>query len=131
MNKKGIVALLIILITFAGVISYNSYKNMPKSVVGTYCAGDQKSEDAKYIALQNDGGYIIYEQFNLIEKGSYKKEHENIFSLTPENKDEIMQWIIYNERDLIYYINSLDSPAVFSRISDIPTYINLQDFDLK
>lgn len=131
MSKKSKYVILIILILCAGVISYNSYKNMPKDVAGTYCSGDEKSGNAKYIALDKDGGYVIYEQFNFIEKGSYKKEYENMFSLKAETEGEATQWIIYNERDLIHYINSPDSPSLFVRISDIPTYINLQDFDLK
>lgn len=130
MSKKSRYVVLIILIVCAGVISYSSYKSTPKNVVGTYCAGDEQSGDAKYIALNREGGYVIYEQFNLIEKGSYKKEYENMFSLKTETEGEVKQWIIYNERDLIHYINSPGSPILFVRISDIPTYINLQDFDL-
>lgn len=136
-DKKGTIVILVLLaISFCiniFFITYTCYKNSSasdKPIVGTYCTSNGPSGNGIYFCFERDGNYVIYKQFNVIENGTYKKENNNIYLLKKSGNDK-SQYIIYNDNDSIHYVDSSNNVTYFSRIGDIPTYINVQKSDTK
>lgn len=127
-NKKVflvvVVLLAISLITNLYLITYNSVEKKI-SIVGTYCSGKQELENTEYITFDKNGKYIMYKQFEVLEKGNYSLQKEKVISL--ESSDNSITNVLMGEGSVIYYIDKMSDIKCLNKISDIPTYININD----
>ena len=99
------------------------------SIVGTYCTGEGFSDNDKYIVFQKDSSYMIYRQFEIIEEGKYSAvdiNNANIFTLI-SNDNAFRHFIAYYQPNAVSLFENDNNVVSFTRISDIPTFINLQN----
>lgn len=99
------------------------------SIVGTYCTGEGFSDNDKYIVFQKDSSYMIYRQFEIIEEGKYSAvdiNNANIFTLI-SNDNAFRHFIAYYQPNAVCLFENDNNVVSFTRISDIPTFINLQN----
>lgn len=69
---------------------------------------------------------MLYKQFELLEQGGYKPEAANVYALTPQNG--AARSVIYEDgANTLYYTGFDNNIEVFSKISQTPTFINLQE----
>lgn len=131
-GKKQLVVhvlLIISLLLNIGLLVFAFYqKPQPLvSITGTYIAGAEVSPDCNYLVLQADGSYVLYKQFELLEEGCYMPEAANIYALTAQ--DGAARSVIYEDGADTLYVTGLDnSIVVFSKISQMPTFINLPKY---
>lgn len=109
------------------LITLITLEESPKQFVGTYCTGDEKNPTTLYIVFERDGKYVVYKQFEYIETGNYYKDGSSngVYILTMTDS-EAKRFVAFNGSDQIYYFNPDNGITVFSRISEIAVYINLQ-----
>ncbi len=115
MRHKYIPVLIVILVlaasAAAGIIFYDrSETTVSGSAVGTY---KTSGYDAVYYVLDDEGMYCRYEQYSILEKGSYKADGNSI-SLSSGKKLTLEDRKLYDE-----------SGDVYEKFSDTPTYVNV------
>ncbi len=120
-NYKYIILITLILVLFILNLEkqINEYQ-MNKDVVGTYIMGEAVTGNAEYFVFDNNNYYCRYKQFNVIQEGEYEKIHGNVYILN----NELKEYIVYSN-DEIFYFNQ-DDVCFYSRIDDIPLFINVQ-----
>lgn len=103
-------------------------KNTNKSIVGTFCSGNELSEEAVYITLYPDNTYLLYHQFDIISEGEYENDNVgDVEILYFDKKDDIVLFAIYDYQDSLFLLDSTSNSRKigFKRISDIPLEINV------
>lgn len=127
-SKNTILIIILLILVCSNLVSLSLIlpKNDTKSPIGTYCTGNGISENDRYLVLQKDGSYVLYKQFELIEKGNYWSNDSSIYSLIPES-DSLEHSIVYNT-DTIYFFDSYRGVIIYTKIDSVPTYINLPNF---
>lgn len=132
-KKNSIVLVLVIVLTVSllanGILLGIIFDTSEKSIVGTYCTNGGKVPDGKYIVFEPNGDYVIYKQFELIEKGRYTAAENHIYTLKQAESGGEPCNAVFNNSDVIYF-SSDNKVETLSKISDVPTYINLQDENL-
>ncbi len=114
----------------------NKY-TMKKDIRGTFISVSDLSKippyngpNTQYFVFDREGKFYKYKQLGVLEKGTYKNTHDDVYliSLKDENGDNINYHIVYNTSEHLYfYDNKEDDIFKFSRISDIPTFLNVHD----
>lgn len=95
-----------------------------KSIIGTYCIGDDRYEDNEYITFMYDNTYVEYHQFNILDQGTYIVDTNNLCTLNSDtNKNESKQILFINNS--LYRFNSEGKILAYTKISDTPTLINI------
>lgn len=125
-NKLIIVILLSVLIgsIISNIYLITSNKHHANNIVGTYCTGDEKN-DGEYLAFQNDETYIHYKQFNVLSKGTYIKEENNIYTLKTD--EQLNEYQIVFSDGVVYCCGSNSIIKVYKKISDTPVLININN----
>lgn len=108
------------------VFAFYQKPQPPNSIIGTYCSGAEVSPNSNYLVFETDGSYTLYKQFELLEEGGYVAEATNVYALTAQ--DGAAHSVVYEDgSDTLYYNGFDNSIEVFSKISQTPTFINLQE----
>lgn len=122
--KKLIVLILLIAVAATGLV-FCTY-HPPQQITGTYCSGEQVSGEDIYLALEQDGSYTLYRQFELLQSGSYHREQElekmQLFSL--RSAESAATWLLWDGGEQLLLL-SADTALPLHKISDTPSYINL------
>lgn len=112
------------------LVVHTFYKSPNESIIGTYRTGDGIVKSDKHLVFLPDCSYVLYKQFELIEKGNYKDNIINdisVYSLISE--DETSEHIIlYNSSDAIYFFDDYNGFMTFTKISSTPSFVNLSNF---
>lgn len=94
-------------------------------VLGTYCCGEQVSEDAEYFAIMKKGKYVWYRQFEKLDEGQYIQEKEEIYSLQSDEENQGVSHVWF-AKDRLFHCDSEGEIEIFEKISDMPGLINVQ-----
>lgn len=126
--KNKLINIILLLVFIVSIITniylITSSKQHFDSIIGTYCAGDEK-ENGEYLTFKSDETYIHYKQFNVLSKGTYMQEENNVYTLKTDKQLNENQIIFLN--DVIYYNNADNIIEVYKKISDTPVLININD----
>ena len=98
-----------------------------ESVVGTFLAGREWDvENSSYIVFQQDGSYVRYKQFEVLEEGDYLDEGQGFFALAlaPGESGQGGR-VVYNGSDEVVLVDAEGGAELFVRISETPTFINV------
>lgn len=97
-----------------------------EAVVGTFLAGREwDAENSSYIVFQQDGSYVRYKQFEVLETGGYSDEGAGLYALTPAGSGQGGR-VVYNGSDEVVLVDSGGDTELFVRISDIPSFSNVR-----
>lgn len=121
-NKVILILMVVSFMINIALIVYLFGNKQSDNVVGTYCTGDGKAEGDRYIVLQEDGIYTIYEQFKRIETGEYMLDHDDVYTLKEKESDYTHNFIYSNGK--VFYWEKEDV-LVFDKISSKSMYINV------
>ncbi|MDC7291239.1 hypothetical protein NXH76_25975 [Blautia schinkii] len=132
-NPMAWLFLILLLISVAGNVVQQTYiqEHSPKMlrVVGTYNNdySDAPIPGTEYLVFESerDGvkNYVHYIQGQLLGKGEYNDESEEIVSLKSDS-GENSGWIIKRLGE-VYWIHADGDVVPFKKIADLPTYINV------
>jgi hypothetical protein len=95
-----------------------------QNIVGTYATGAENefpSEDDEYIIFDNEGTYMRYRQFEIFDKGTYKKSNENVVTLVSQDATTYAFW----QGKQLFYTGSNNGSFIFKKIDDMPVKINV------
>jgi len=106
---------------------YAGNRIRPKVIRGTFLSGDEL-KDGIYLVLYQDGRYAKYRQFQIIKHGTFEHRADDnyIFIFYDEDGQFSAQAIYFRFNDIIYFINEDGEIMVFNRISNVPTYVNVE-----
>lgn len=96
---------------------------MKKDIKGSYAVQDVQMpiSDNEYFVFQ-DGNFYRYKQFELLDKGTYKNDYEDIYKLKSGDTD---QYVIYSNEKVYYYDVERNNISIYYKFSDMPTFINV------
>ncbi|MEW9121633.1 MAG: hypothetical protein AB2421_02895 [Thermotaleaceae bacterium] len=92
-----------------------------KDIKGTYAMQNENINDSEYFVFVKDCFYR-YKQFELLDEGAYENIYDNIFVL---KRDNINEQIIFTNEKIYFFDRERNSISVYSKISNVPTFINI------
>ncbi|MEA5142698.1 MAG: hypothetical protein VB023_03865 [Oscillibacter sp.] len=119
MKSYWLLAMLVLSLTANLVFTVLTLSHPPeKQIIGTYSMGDPSmpTDTTVYLAITMDGTYTLYRQFVLLEEGEFNLNENSILLNSGSG--------YYDRRDTIVLWND-EKINVFTRISDIPEFINV------
>lgn len=117
----------LILSTFNNMSIQNKLDKYGNGIYGTYIKQGKSIDESEYFVFEKDKFYH-YIQFKLLDKGDYNEVYENVYFLKGDNQinDFIIKGVM-NDSEVIYFNNkNLNSINIYSKTSDIPTFINIE-----
>lgn len=108
----------------ANIYMSTSHKNYMGNIIGTYLHGEEK-DNGEYLTFLKDETYIHYKQFNVLDKGGYFKDYDNIYFL--KNDEQLNEVQIIFIEDTVYYINADNTIKIYKKITDTPMLININN----
>jgi len=117
----------LILSVFSNISMQNKLDKYENSIYGTYINQGKGIDESEYFVFEKDKFYH-YMQFKLLDKGDYNEVYENLYFLKGDNQinDFVIKGVM-NGNNVIYFNNrDLNSVNIYSKISDIPTFINIE-----
>ncbi|WP_026506581.1 hypothetical protein [Butyrivibrio sp. MC2013] len=131
MNKRIILFMTCFLIAaFALVFFIYSQREAQKSVVGTYCSGDEKSEETYYLAIQSDDRFVLYRQLREAYYGNAVFDYEEdkvVLKLSDDDGNKYQG--VFDNYDTVILTEGIlgdeELPLEFKRISDTPILVNV------
>ena len=119
----GIALFLSICANIVLIYFVHQYRNPVVNIVGTYCNGDEKNEETAYFAFKSDGTYVQYRQFHMMDKGTYCRTGNGLYTLTSESGSQHALWVqgnsLYNPCD--------GNVTVYTKIDNVPNLINVTE----
>lgn len=90
--------------------------------VGTYCTNNMML-DGEYLVLDREGMYCRYVQFGgIFERGTYAEDGQRQYALSSDEGEHTSVLIV----DDTAYLFSGGGLTAYSKISDVPTFINVE-----
>ncbi|WP_312650435.1 hypothetical protein [Aminipila sp.] len=125
-NAKVIVVTIFVLILCFNYVKTKAELNqllMKKDIKGSYAVQDVQMpiSDNEYLVFQ-DGSFYRYKQFELLDKGTYENDHEDIYKLKSGDTD---QYVICSNEKVYYYDLERNNISIYYKFSDMPTFINV------
>lgn len=117
----------LILSVFSNISMQNKLDKYENNIYGTYINQGKGIDESEYFVFEKDKFYH-YMQFKLLDKGDYNEVYENLYFLKGDNQinDFVIKGVM-NGNNVIYFNNrDLNSVNIYSKISDIPTFINIE-----
>lgn len=117
----------LILSVFSNINMKNKLDKYENNIYGTYINQGKGIDESEYFVFEKDKFYH-YMQFKLLDKGDYNEVYENVYFLKGDNQinDFVIKGVM-NGTNVIYFNNrDLNSVNIYSKISDIPTFINIE-----
>lgn len=90
-----------------------------RNIRGTY--QNENVLDPEYFVF-SDGEFYRYKQFQLLDNGTYENIYDNVYIMKSDNIDE---YIIYSNDKFHFYDRKNDFVTKYTKISNVPTYINI------
>ena len=125
MGSAGLALLLALSVGLNVILLLMDGRRSELSLAGTYCTADTASPAAAeglYLALERTGTYCLYRQGEKLSEGKYEDTSPRGSYALYSRGDEISQLIWTDE--VVYLLDS-EGITLFSKFSDIPTYINI------
>lgn len=128
-NTKVILVTIFILILCFNYVKTKAELNkllMKKDIKGSYSIQDVQmpTSDNEYFVFQ-DGHFYRYKQFELLDKGTYENDYEDIYKLKSDDSNDTEQYVICNNEKVYYYDIERKNIEIYYKFSDIPTFINV------
>lgn len=125
-NIKVIAVTIFILILCFDYVKTKAELNellMKKDIKGSYATNDVQMpiSDNEYFVFQ-DGSFYRYKQFELLDKGTYENDYEDIYRLKSDDTD---QYVICSNEKVYYYDIERNNISIYYKFADIPTFINV------
>lgn len=121
-NSKSIVLVILLLMSVFYNIKLKSELDglmAIRNIRGTY--QNENMLDPEYFVF-SDGEFYRYKQFQLLDKGTYENIYDNVYIIKSHNIDE---YIVYSNDEFHFYDRANDYVIKYSKISNVPTYINI------
>ena len=124
-----LLGLLLLSLTANAVQYVTARKREVGALIGTYCSQTDNPGEGEYYVFLEDHRYVKYRQFQLLEQGTYSKDTrqldgQGIFKLQSESGEMVAQ--ILQMEDAVYSFQSDGEILSYSKISDTPTFINVE-----
>lgn len=121
-----ILSFLLIMSLYSNVNMRSKLSKYQSGIYGTYSRQGQSMDEIEYFVFEKDKFYH-YISFKLLDKGDYNKIYENVYSLKGSNElDYFIIKGVLEDNEVIYFNdNDLNNINVYSKISDVPTFINI------
>lgn len=96
----------------------------PADPVGTYCT-DRSAPKAVYVVLDQQGNYCRYQQFELLEAGTYEAiaPEAGLYCLWDMEKSSIQGYALITKA-AIYLVRDGTASAI-PKVDSVPIYINV------
>lgn len=111
------------------VIQFSTAHDQPASAhhtVGTYCTNSMML-DGEYLVFDQEGRYCRYVQFGgIFERGTYAEDGQGQYALSSDEGEHTSVLIV----DDTAYLFSGGGLTAYPKMSDVPTFINVEHSDL-
>jgi hypothetical protein len=129
-NNSTLILVILLLISTSFLIKTKNDLNkyvLNKNIKGTFMSISDISQNqtpdsnTQYFVFRK-GKFYRYIQFDIMEEGTYKNIHDNVYILKGDNIDD---YIIYTNESFYFYDRKENDVFKFLKISDVPTFINV------
>lgn len=90
---------------------------------GTYLCEGLSPGAGTYLVFGEKGDYTLYRQSGVLSAGTYAEDANGVYVLKGEGLT--VPYVTYDGKDSVHFFSVPDT-YTYQRISDIPTYINVE-----
>ena len=92
-------------------------------LTGTYLCEGLSPGTGTYLVFDGKGDYTLYRQSGMLSAGTYADDANGVYVLKGEGLT--VPYVTYDGKDSVHFFSVPDT-YTYQRISDIPTYINVE-----
>lgn len=92
-------------------------------LTGTYLCEGLSPGTGTYLVFDGKGDYTLYRQSGVLSAGTYAEDANGVYVLKGEGLT--VPYVTYDGKDSVHFFSVPDT-YTYQRISDIPTYINVE-----
>ena len=92
-------------------------------LTGTYLCEGLSPGAGTYLVFDEKGDYTLYRQSGVLSAGTYAEDANGVYVLKGEGLT--VPYVTYDGKDSVHFFSVPDT-YTYQRISDIPTYINVE-----
>lgn len=124
MKKKALTILLAVSLCLNVVllaILCMSQRSQP--LTGTFLCEGSSHTDGTYLTFDEKGSFTVYRQFDTLFTGTYTADANGVYIL--DGTALSVPYVVYDGRDTVHFFSVPDA-YTYQRISDLPTYVNVE-----
>lgn len=124
MKKKALIILLVVSLCLNVVllaILCMSRRSQP--LTGTFLCEGSSHTDGTYLTFDEKGSFTVYRQFDTLFTGTYTADANGVYIL--DGTALSVPYVVYDGRDTVHFFSVPDA-YTYQRISDLPTYVNVE-----
>lgn len=124
MKKKALIILLAVSLCLNVVllaILCMSRRSQP--LTGTFLCEGSSHSDGTYLTFDEKGSFTVYRQFDTLFTGTYTADANGVYIL--DGTALTVPYVVYDGRDTVHFFSVPDA-YTYQRISDLPTYVNVE-----
>lgn len=124
MKKKALTILLVVSLCLNVVllaILCMSQRSQP--LTGTFLCEGSSHSDGTYLTFDEKGSFTVYRQFDTLFTGTYTADANGVYIL--DGTALTVPYVVYDGRDTVHFFSVPDA-YTYQRISDFPTYVNVE-----
>lgn len=124
MKKKALIILLAVSLCLNVVllaILCMSQRSQP--LTGTFLCEGSSHSDGTYLTFDEKGSFTVYRQFDTLFTGTYTADANGVYIL--DGTALTVPYAVYDGRNTVHFFSVPDA-YTYQRISDLPTYVNVE-----
>lgn len=124
MKKKALTILLAVSLCLnVALLAIQCMSQRSQPLTGTFLCEGSNHSDGTYLTFDEEGSFTVYRQFDTLFTGTYTADANGVYIL--DGTALTVPYVVYDGRDTVYFFSVPDA-YTYQRISDLPTYVNVE-----
>lgn len=124
MKKKALTILLAVSLCLNVVLlAIQCINRQSQPLTGAFLCEGSSHTDGTYLTFDEKGSFTVYRQFDTLFTGTYTADANGVYIL--DGTALTVPYVVYDGRDTVHFFSVPDA-YTYQRISDLPTYINVE-----
>lgn len=124
MKKKAItIVLAVSLCLNVALLAILCMSQRSQPLTGTFLCEGSSHTDGTYLTFDEKGSFTVYRQFDTLFTGTYTADANGVYVL--DGNELTVPYAVYDGRDTVHFFSVPDA-YTYQRISDLPTYVNVE-----
>lgn len=124
MKKRALTILLAISLCLNVVLlAIQCINRRSQPLTGTFLCEGSSHTDGTYLTFDEKGSFTVYRQFDTLFTGTYTADANGVYIL--DGTALTVPYAVYDGRDTVHFFSVADA-YTYQRISDLPTYVNVE-----
>ena len=124
MKKRGLIIVLVVSLCLnVALLAIQCMSQRSQPLTGTFLCEGSSHSGGTYLTFDEKGSFTVYRQFDTLFTGTYTEDANGVYVL--DGTELTVPYVVYDGRDTVHFFSVADA-YTYQRISDLPTYVNVE-----